>query len=204
MVIGERFAWAHLPKTGGSATLELFRLFPELIVLGDFEESNAKHTLFAERAGQVTGKLLALNFRRLPFWVLSRAQHVARWGIYPDYVPIPMASSEELTESDFPDTRIDLYTDGGRFRIDHWIRMEYLKEDFLAFVSELGEVTDERRASVLALPMVNAHQYDHELESWFTADQIARMYERNPAWAALEDELYGGRVEGQVGARGAG
>ena len=55
MVIGERFAWAHLPKTGGSATLELFKLFPELIVFGDFEESNAKHTLFSEREDQVAG-----------------------------------------------------------------------------------------------------------------------------------------------------
>src|SRR5215213_8985609 len=111
MVIGERFAWAHLPKTGGSATLELFQLFPELIVAADLEDSNAKHTLFSEREEEVAGKRLALNIRRLPFWVLSRAQHVSRWGVYPDYEPIPIPSAYELAESSFPDDRILLYTD---------------------------------------------------------------------------------------------
>src|SRR5215212_3736115 len=55
MVIGERFAWAHLPKTGGTATVELFQLFPELIVHGDFEDTNEKHTRFDERPKEVEG-----------------------------------------------------------------------------------------------------------------------------------------------------
>jgi hypothetical protein len=202
MVIGERFAWAHLPKTGGTATLELFKQFPELIVLGDFEESNAKHTPFTEREDQIAGKELALNIRRLPYWVLSRAQHVARWGIHPDYVPIPMSTPAELAESDFPDTRIAVYTDGGRFEIAHWIRMENLPEDFLAFVSAYTDVAPSRRQAVQSTPMINAHQYDHDLSSWFSPDQIERMYKRNPLWAALERQLYGGLLESPVGARG--
>src|SRR6476619_5523637 len=99
MVIGERFAWVHLPKTGGSATLELFRLYPEVIVFADLEDTNAKHTLFAQREEEVRGKQLAMNLRRLPFWALSRAQHVARWGVHPDYKPIPMATADELAAS---------------------------------------------------------------------------------------------------------
>jgi hypothetical protein len=204
MVIGERFAWAHLPKTGGSATLELFKLFPELIEFGDFGESNDKHTPFAKRADRIAGKELGMNMRRLPFWVLSRAQHVARWGIYPDYVPIPMATPQELAESGFPDTRLSVYTDDGRFEISHWIRMERLTDDFLEFVAHFTEVSDQRREAVEALPMVNAHAYDHELGSWFTAEQVELMYERNPAWAKLERELYGELFQIQVGARGGG
>jgi hypothetical protein len=199
MVIGERFAWAHLPKTGGSATLELFKLFPELIVFGDFDEGNAKHALFREREDQISGKALAMNSRRLPFWVLSRAQHVARWGIHPDYTPIPLASPEELANSDFPDNRLGLYTDGGRLRIERWVRMERLVEDFLEFISEFTSVTEERRQAALALPPVNAHDYDHELASWFTPAQIERVYERNPIWASLEQKLYGGLFELPVG-----
>jgi hypothetical protein len=202
MVIGERFAWAHLPKTGGSATFELFQLFPELIVFGDFDESNAKHTRFAERAAEVEGKTLAMNFRRLPFWVLSRAQHVSRWGIHPDYKPIPMASPAELCESDFPDDRLALFTDEGRFEIDTWFRMEHLTEDFTDFVARYAEVTDERRGAMSRLPMVNAHEYDHGLASWFTPEQIDRMYERNPVWAGLERELYGRLFELPVHAKG--
>jgi hypothetical protein len=204
MVIGERFAWAHLPKTGGVATAACFRVFPELIVLGDFEEDNAKHALFSEREEMVRGRTLAMNLRRLPFWVLSRAQHVARWGIYPDYRPIPIAGADELAESDFPDSRLRLYTDDGRFEIERWIRMEHLADDFLGFVSRYADVTDERRRAVLALPMVNSHDYDHELESWFTPEHIARMYERNPIWAGLELDLYGELVRLPVEARGAG
>jgi hypothetical protein len=191
MVIGERFAWAHLPKTGGSATLELFQLFPELIEFADIEDSNVKHTRFAEREAQVAGKRLALNVRRLPSWVLSRAQHHARWGVYPEYEPTPMASPEELAESGFADDRLALFTDDGRFEIDTWLRMEHLAEDFLDFISAYTEVTDERRAAVLNVPMVNTNDYDRDLASWFTPDQVDRMYERNPRWAALEQRIYG-------------
>lgn len=192
MVIGERFAWAHLPKTGGSATLELFKLFPELIVFADFDPGNDKHATFKQREQEVAGRMLVMNLRRLPFWVLSRAQHVSRWGVHPEYQPIPMASPQELSESDFPDNRIALYTDAGRLRIERWLRMEHLGEDFIEFVSDLTDVTPEQREGVSNQALVNAHEYDHELASWFTPEQIERMYERNPVWAGLEEELYGG------------
>jgi hypothetical protein len=191
VIIGERFAWAHMPKTAGSATLELFRIFPDLIVFGDFEDTNAKHTPFRERQAKVAGKKLALNIRRLPFWVLSRAQHAARWGVWPDYEPIPMASADELSESSFPDTRIAIFTDNSQIEIDKWLRMENLAEDFLGFISEFTEVTEEQRAQVLTLPPVNAHEYDHEIRAWFTPEQIASVYERNPVWAHLEQTIYG-------------
>ena len=191
MVIGERFAWAHLPKTAGMATAKLFKLFPELIVYVDPEDTNEKHTPFSERAEQVQGKILAMNLRRLPLWVLSRAQHVARWGIYPDYVPIPMDPPERLAESSFPDTRIKLFTDDGRFRIDRWLRAEALDEDFMAFISEFTDVTVEKRQQVAALGPINAHDYDHEIATWFGPDLIELMYERNPVWAALERQVYG-------------
>jgi hypothetical protein len=204
MVIGERFAWAHLPKTGGSATLELFRVFPELIVFADFDPGNDKHATFKQREQEVAGRMLVMNLRRLPFWVLSRAQHVARWGVHPDYQPIPMASPQDLSESPFPDNRLALYTDDARFSIDRWLRMERLPDDFLEFVSELTEVTPEQRERVSQLPPVNAHEYDHELGTWFTPEQIERMYERNPVWAGLEEELYGGLYRPELAREGTG
>jgi hypothetical protein len=191
MIVGEEFAWAHLPKAGGSATLELFRVFPRLIQFGDLDDSNAKHTPFSEREDLVGGKTLALNLRRLPFWVVSRAQHASRWGVWPNYEPIPMATPEELSQRDFPDTRIAIFTDNGRFKIDRWLRMENLADDFLDFVSEFTDPTGKQRERVRNLPPVNAHDYDHEIESWFTSEQIERLYERNPVWASLEREVYG-------------
>ena len=88
MVIGEDFAWAHLPKTGGDATLSMFRAVPRpgRVRRSRGLQRQARAT-FAARAQQIRGKLLVMNFRRLPSWVLSRAQHVSRRGIYPDYEP---------------------------------------------------------------------------------------------------------------------
>jgi hypothetical protein len=195
MVIGERFAWAHLPKTGGMATERMFRLFAPLVVFADPPDTDDKHATFRARRRMLGGKLLAMNLRRLPFWVLSRAQYVSREGIWPDYEPIPMAPAQELAESSFPDSRIQLYTDDGRFRIERWLRTEYLTEDFLRFISEFTDVSDEQRAGISSLGPVNAQEYDHRLEAWFTPDQVRTMYERNPGWAALEEELYGGLIE---------
>jgi hypothetical protein len=195
MVIGERFAWAHLPKTGGMATERMFRLFPRLVVFADPDDTDEKHSTFRARRRMLDGKLLAMNLRRLPFWVLSRAQYVSREGVWPKYEPIPMAPAQELAESSFPDSRIHLYTDDGRFVIERWLRTEFLPEDFLRFVSEFTDVSEGQRKAVNALGPVNAQEYDHRLEEWFTAAQVRTMYEHNPAWAAIEEELYGGLVE---------
>ncbi len=195
MVIGEGFAWAHLPKTGGDATLAMFRLFPDLIEFSDPDDSNDKHAAFGSRAQLIRGKVLAMNFRRLPSWVLSRAQHVSRRGVHPDYEPLPMGTPEELADSDFPDSRIDLYTSDGRFHPDRWLRMESLADDFHDFVSGFRDVSDAERRGVDALGAVNMAQYDHEVANWFSPEQIRRMYLNNPSWATIEQELYGALYE---------
>jgi hypothetical protein len=191
VVIGERFAWAHLPKTGGMATERLFRIFEQLVVFADPPETNDMHKPFAAREEQIGGKVLAMNLRRLPSWALSRAQHVSRWGIWPDYKPLPMDSAEQLAQSSFPDSRILIFTANGRFTIDRWLRMEHLAEDFLAFISEFTDVDEERRALVSSMGPVNAQQYQHEISEWFTPDQVLKMYERNPLWTAIERQVYG-------------
>lgn len=196
MVIGERFAWAHLPKTAGMATTRLFRLFPELVVFADREDNNDMHTPFSARGDELQGKVLAMNFRRLPVWVLSRAQHVARHGIHPDYEPIPMDPPEVLADSAFPDSRIAIFTDGGRIRIDRWLRSESITADFLTFISEFTDVTNERRREVEEVGPVNTHDYDKDVSSWFSSDLIERMYAANPNWARLEREIYGDLFRG--------
>jgi hypothetical protein len=191
MVIGERFAWAHLPKAAGSTTDRMFRLFPELVQFADPQDGNDKHAPFPERAEMVRGRLLAMNLRRLPAWVISRANYVAKHGIWPDYEPIPIAPAQELAESSFPDSRIQIFTGEGRFEIDRWIRTERLAEDFLRFITEFITVDDERARAVVEIAPVNAEEYDRRTEAWFTPEQIHTLYERNPVWAGLEAEVYG-------------
>lgn len=195
MVIGAKFVWCHLPKTGGDATLSMFQLFPELIVFADPPDVDRKHALFRDREDQLPGRLLAMNFRRLPAWALSRAVQLSRHGKPPEEVPLRMESPHEMAVSSFPDLRLSKCTDDGRFRIDRWLRMEFLAEDFLAFISEFTEVGDEARQKVVELGPVNAHKYDHELRDWFTEEQIASIYRQNPVWAAIERRLYGNTLE---------
>jgi SAM-dependent methyltransferase len=194
MVIGERFAWGHLGKTGGDATVELFMTLPELIRFADPLSSQEKHTPFPSRAPQIRGKVLALNIRRLPSWVLSRAIHRMRYGRYPDYEPLPMMPPSQMAESSDADQQLLEFTDGRALSIDRWLRTEFLADDFLAFVSEFTEVPEAKQREILELGsrrMGTPLTYDHRIDQWFTSDQIQTMYERNPEWAAVEQRLYG-------------
>jgi hypothetical protein len=191
MVIGERFAWGHLQKTAGDATLGLFRLFPDLIVYSDPRNVEEKHASFASRAAEVEGKLLAANFRRLPDWTLSWAQHRARYATRPDGKPVAMNSPHQMAEVPRADKRLAILTDDGRYHIDRWIRMERLADDFISFVSELTEVTAADRDQITSAEQVNALEYDHEIAHWFTPEQVRRLYRNNPLWASVEERVYG-------------
>lgn len=192
MVVGERFAWAHLPKTGGDTTRELFQLFAGLVTFADPGDTNEKHATFRARRDLVAHKKLAMNIRRLPAWALSRAQHLTREGVYPDYTPLALATPAEIAASDLPDVRLEHFTDHWRLEIDAFLRLEHLREDFLGFVRAFVEVTPEMERRVHEHPARDVADYDHDLASWFSADDLATIYERNPRWAALEEELYGG------------
>jgi hypothetical protein len=190
MVIGERFVWAHLPKTGGDTTVALFKLFPELDLHIDSGRTNAKHTFFPSRRAEVEGKHLAMNIRRLPSWVLSRAQHKTREGLWPEYKPTPMDSPRQMVEdSSLADRRLRQFK--GPFEIDTWMRLEHLRTDFALFIAQFVELDDEHERMIFDLPAIDVAEYDKRWSNWFTDDQLSHMYERNPAWAALEERLYG-------------
>jgi hypothetical protein len=192
MVIGRRFAWAHLPKTAGDATRAMFCAVPGLVQFTDPVDSNDKHMPFFGREDEVTGKLLVMNLRRLPSWVLSGAQHRARYGLYPDYQPAPLQSAGEITSRTDADDLLRWMTDHDRFHVERWLRMESLLDDLLALLDELAELTPEAAARVRSVGRVNEGRYPAELDLQFTDDQLARLYALNPVWASLERRLYGG------------
>lgn len=191
MVIGRRFAWAHLPKTAGDATLVMFRAVPGLVQFADPVDSNDKHMPFFGREREVTGKLLVMNMRRLPEWALSGAWHRARHGVFPDYRPGPLESWEETTSRTDADDLLRWMTDHGRFEVGRWLRTECLTDDVLALLQELGELTDQTRSAVVAVGRVNQGDYPRELAEEVTGAQLARLYELNPVWAGIERQLYG-------------
>jgi hypothetical protein len=190
MVIGEKFAWGHLPKTAGNATFGMFRLFPELVVFADPTNTQAKHSSFGEREDQVAGKLLVLNIRRLPAWMLSWAQHQVRMG-FKKGEPRQMFSPYEMANRQRADRTLLGLTNGGRFEIGRWLRQEHLAGDFLDFVSGYTSVNEEQRREVIELGRRNAFNYDHRVAHWFTDEHVRMMYENNPLWAETERQVYG-------------
>jgi hypothetical protein len=191
VVIGEHFAWAHLPKTAGDATHQMFAAVPGLVRFADPPDSNDKHLPFFARESEVAGKLLVMNIRRLPAWTLSAAHHKAVNGVHPDYRPLPLETADEMTTKTDADDLLRWMTDHGRFSVRRWLRAESLEQDFLALLSELGELTDEVRERVRAVGRVNQGSYERALTRWFTDAQIDRLYARNPDWAAAERVVYG-------------
>lgn len=194
MVITRRFAWAHLPKTGGDATAAMFAAVPGLVEFADPHDSNDKHMPFFGREAEVSGKLLVMNIRRLPAWALSGAQHKARHGVHPDYTPLPLETVEQITSRTDADDLLRWMTDHGRFGVGRWLRMERLEHDVLALLEELGELSSAARAGIGSVGRVNEGGYPPEAAGEFTPEKIARLYELNPVWAQIEREVYGSLV----------
>jgi hypothetical protein len=191
MVIGRGFAWAHLPKTAGDATHRMLAAVPGLVSFADPPDSNDKHLPFFAREAELAGRIRVMNIRRLPAWAMSGAQHQARHGVHPDYRPTPLPSAEAITGKTDADDLLRWMTDHDRLSVDRWLRAEVIEQDVLALLDELGELTRATRAEVLAVGRVNEGAYAHDLSRYFTAEQIARLYALNPAWAAVERRLYG-------------
>jgi hypothetical protein len=194
VVIGDRFAWAHLQKTGGSATHAMFGLFPELVEFADpLGADNASHVTFPARGEEIRDKVLAMNIRRLPAYVLSWNQALIAPSDRSGHAGRTMRSPHEMSRTWQPDRRLAKFTGEGRFAIERWIRTEHLADDFLDFVSDFIEVDGERAERVREIRL-NEQEYDHELDHWFTPKQLEILYRRNPVWGAVEEEVYGSTV----------
>lgn len=195
MVIAERFVWAHLPKTGGDATAAMLAAVPGLVLFADSPRSEDKHMPFFGREREIEGRLRVMNIRRLPAWALSGAHHKARYGVHPDYRPLPLESPDEIVNRTDPDDLLRWMTDHRRLAVQRWLRIESLEQDVLGLLAEVGELTKDVAARVRAVGRVNVGSYDRDLASWFTAEQVERLYDLNPEWASIEREVYGELLE---------
>lgn len=196
MIVGRRFAWAHLPKTAGDATHLMLTAVPGLVTFADPPDSNDKHLPFFAREDEVAGKLLVMNMRRLPTWVLSAAHHRAMHGVHPTYRPLPMQSADELATNTDPDDLLRWMTDHGRFEVSRWLRAEQLESDVLSLLAELDVPGPTAQQAVGSVGRVNVGSYDRDVGVFFSEDQLAALYRSNPGWAAIEGRVYGDGCDG--------
>jgi hypothetical protein len=199
MVIGETFAYGHIPKTGGDAVHSWLAQIDGLQV--DPLSEARKHHYFWER--DIRKSVYVLSIRRLPFWTLSYLHQLAfhpaaarHYGIPPDDTVQP-----EYAFALKPDEYLRQHQVGGR-EIGVWLRMEYLFDDVIRFIEEyIQPVTTHLRQRLLAVPTKGQRDYNHNVLDFFTPDQIAAVYARNPIWSAVETNVYGG-LYGQERASG--
>ena len=92
MVIGKKFAWCHMPKTGGTSITTMFSIVKgkSSIVHVDFDYDTRKHDSFSDKERNLNinlsdkERIRILGIRRLPEWVLSYRNH-KKWRIQNDY-----------------------------------------------------------------------------------------------------------------------
>lgn len=206
MVIGERFVWGHIGKTGGDAIASLFAAIPLLAHTIDPPDRVEKHDTFGFRG--IQKEVYALNIRKLPNWIVSVYNHhrlapegvdtLSTPSVAPGNPPVIMPEDKallqskqlpvDLSETNFPDRILKLYSDGYEIT---WLRMEMLRVDFVRFVNRfVRPLTAEEVAVAMTLPTKTPNPYDHDISKWLTEEQVKRLYENNPYWASVEEKCY--------------
>lgn len=192
MVIGEKFAWAHVPKTGGDSTHLLFREVDTGSLR--FVDGPEKHNSFARE--NVSGLDRISNIRRLPAllksWAVHYSQH-SKWN--PGNEDRPFSRDQLLLglvwwlepySSDWKLVKIDevVFDYYELDKIDHWIRTECLLADFTAVVSGYLDVSKLEGGF-----MSNQGTYNKKIQ--FSKKELKKIYASCPRWAAVEKAVYG-------------
>ena len=208
MIIADKFVWGHIPKTGGDATNLYFKLFKDKLNIS-FQHFQYqwfdKHKPFKTRSNEeLNGKMLVLNIRRLPNWLISmehqsienkknkiESMRANQNGILKqDWPSLKCRSGDELSQSTEGDNWIKAFTNNGELNIDHWLRMENLKTDLLKFINRLTDIPLALINEIEKLNTEKSLNYDKNIETWFKSSQIKELYKNNPLWAEVEKQYY--------------
>jgi len=197
MIISPGFVWLHFPKCAGTFTEKLLRK----VALHDgtilFDPINPAKVIWHQNVQQrervtglsLSGRDVICNFRRLPHWMISRIQFEnQRSGhvVLKDRYTLGFFLDQEGIEK-HADMILERYTEK---KVDHWIRVEYLSEDFFKIFSKYFAVDYEVVESFVKTK-INTSGWDGDLSKWFGPEDLEMLYESCPKWTALEMELYG-------------
>jgi hypothetical protein len=201
MIVGQDFAWLHFMKTGGHAVELALRAALRGRRDVRFDERKPPYLGWHHSAAQrelddphfsAADKTIICGFRRLPMWLLSRVHYEA------SKPPHRHVTREMLCTGQYFENAGDLRLADTYLRdyisppVDRWIRHEHLAQDFAAAFGDLLQKQLPRALrrlgmSVNATPM----PYIKDPAFYFTAKELRGLYDANPRWAALEEQLYG-------------
>lgn len=206
MIVGPSFVWLHFPKTAGHTVDLALRAGVRRTRGYAFDRRGdyhpGWHDVLSERAERdpafdPSGKVVVSAFRRLPYWLLSRIHYQAAKPPY-RVATREMVLRGEFYEDDGGVSNADAYAERYVHDVHRWIRVEHLQSDFERCFSDLLP------AKALTLATGNLDQihnaspvgYLPRAEFFFTPIELADLYLANPVWAALEERLYGGVLNG--------
>jgi len=197
MIIGKHFLWLHFPKCAGTFTEQLLRKYfgddPDIV----FDPIDPARVIWHQKISRreletgddLSGRAVICNFRRLPSWISSRvAYETARSG---KIVPAGMAAEGRFFESNGAISSADDYLRRYTEReVSHWVRSEYIGEDFYRAFSEYLDVRSRVDPGEFRVK-INSTFRNSGGREWLGQAGLDRLYTANPGWAALEKELYG-------------
>jgi len=201
MVVGENFVWVHFPKCGGhtveSALRRAMRGSRDVAFDKRWPFHPGWHDTPADRSRRDQGfdphgKIVISGIRRLPSWLLSRIHYEA------SRPPYHCATREMFSRGRFfeqngsvgwADEHVERFVASG---VQRWIRLEHLAEDFARHFSDLlGRRTEAAAGKLRRVLNPTEIQYLKRLDFYFTPREIDALYAANPAWAAVERQVYG-------------
>lgn len=196
MIITNKISWFHLPKTAGTTTEKLFKCSGIPLLWNDDQSSPLKHLPLSEHPSKnelppVSQHQFVVNFRRLPFWLLSNMQH-KKIMMNLSIDSSPMSSGMFWRDRDQAWLPADWWLE--RFGVDQeWtlLRVDHLKYDFLRFVQLYEPLSFRSRLRVRFASSLNRNNYERKLSNSFSSSDIKCMYAANPLWAELEIRAYG-------------
>lgn len=202
MIVGPSYVWLHFPKTAGHTVDLALRAAAKRsrdVIFdrrGDYHPG--WHDVLSERAERdptfdAAGKRVISGFRRLPYWLLSKVHYEAAKPPY--RVPSrDLVVEGRFFEEDGLIGQADLYAKRYCRDVQRWVRVEHLISDFERCFADLMTPKALRLALANLEYVHNASRigYLPRHEFYFTRQELAKLYQTNPVWTALEERLYGG------------
>lgn len=200
MVIEKRFVWLHFGKTAGTTTRQTLRgMFPEST--GPTDDNPAKHANLADARSlgwPIPDDLpVAVGFRSLRYWAQShliqqfgssideRAKQDTVQGklvISPESAALKLGLFKGVATLD---DLLGYYIDG---IAPHFIRAEYLRQDFQRFFESAGLIIDPDALN--ALEVRKNTRRDGLTHDIFSTAETAQLYASCPRWSEIEHRLY--------------
>lgn len=197
MVISPEFVWLHFPKCAGSFTEKLLRNILSSDHAYHFDPIDPTNVIWHHDIKQrekyanisLLEKDVICNFRRLPFWMISRTIYEQNRSGH--VTPKELYRQGKFLEFDGRENHADRYVvKYTKPEVKHWLRVEYLELDFVEVFSQYFEF-DPRIVSNSIKTKVNASGWNGDINNWFEAKDLIELYTSCPKWAQIEKKIYG-------------